>query len=90
MLAKNTYDRSAALSGYGRGASSKQATRVPEEYEDLDIEEDEEEEIEERTPQVLDGICQSQWTVICRMLALVHRHAAAWEGSSPGLSNHQL
>ena len=57
MLAKNTYDRSAVLSGYGQGASSKQATRIPEEYEDLDIEEDEEEEIEEPTPQVPHGLC---------------------------------
>ena len=84
MLARNTYDRSAALSGYGQGASSKQATRIPEEYEDLDIEEDEEEEMEEPTPQVLAGTHTYECTVKIWVFASIHRYATLREGHQCG------
>ena len=84
MLARNTYDRSAGLSGYGQGAPLKQATRIPEEYEDLDIEEDEEEEIEEPTPQVLRGTYTHQCTVKRLMSASMHWYVTLWEGYQCG------
>lgn len=55
MLARNTYDRSAGLSGLSRAPPPKPAAETPEEYDfddDDDIEEDEEQELDARTPLV--------------------------------------
>ena len=58
MLARNTLDRSFGLAGYlpdNRAGTSKPVAAIPEEYDfedDDDIEEDEKQDFDARTPQV--------------------------------------
>lgn len=68
MLARNTYDRSAALSGYNRDAPTKAVAAIPEEYDlddDDDIEEDDDLEYEARTPQVLKRLWNFLYSTVC-------------------------